>query len=72
MTEDTMTYMLAGDIHPRVGPRHLANTAAFRIQGGRVLPDLEPVKLDPIQEVEEQPAVRRGRPRKTEADADQA
>ena len=79
---DQMTYILPGDIAPRRGPKHLANSVAFRVQGGRVIPDPEPVTLkaiepappspEPVAEAIEQPAARRGRPRKTEEHADQA
>jgi hypothetical protein len=75
---DQITYMLPGDRVPRRGPAHLKNTKAWKIQGCREIPDIEPVKLQPIEAVaeevkDEQPeAPRRGRPRKTEADADQA
>ena len=77
---DQMTYILPGDIAPRRGPKHLANSVAFRVQGGRVIPDPEPVTLQAIEPVApeqaedptEQPAARRGRPRKPEEHADQA
>lgn len=73
---DQITYMLPGDKLPRKGPRHLMDRKAWKIQGARLIPDVEPVKLQPIEaavdEAVEQEAPRRGRPRKTEADADKA
>ena len=80
MSDDQMTYMLTGDRAPRRGPAHLQHRTAFKVQGGRVIPDPIPVKLQPVEAVaeevkeeEQQPeAPRRGRPRKSEADADQA
>ena len=86
MSDDQMTYMLKGDLRPRRGPAHLQHRKAFKVQGGRVLPDNPPVKLQPVEAVTDeqevtyalpekdfaQPKNKGGRPRKTEPDADQA
>ncbi len=75
---DQITYTIAGDARLRHGPKHLVGTRAWKMQGCRLVEDVKPVSVEPIEpaeapdEVAEAPAVRRGRKPKTEADADQA
>ena len=46
-------YRLKDDDIIRSGPESLTRTKAFRIHGGTVIHDVQPVKVAPVQRIEE-------------------